>query len=97
VLRSYGIDPAVFEGKTLYQAGGCSRCHNTGYKGRIAIMEVMAINKELRRDILRGVSSKEIANKAKAQGMMTLKEIGLAKARDGITSLEGALEVTGGE
>ena len=97
VLRSYSIDPAVFEGATLFQAGGCSRCHNTGYKGRVAIMEVMSINKELRRDILRGVSSKEIAVKAKAQGMMMLKDIGLAKARDGVTSLEGALEVTGGD
>ncbi|MEI6969927.1 MAG: ATPase, T2SS/T4P/T4SS family [bacterium] len=96
-LRSYSIDPAIFDGATLFQAGGCSRCHNTGYKGRLAIMEVMAINRELRRDILRGVSSKEIAIKAKSQGMMTLKEIGLDKARIGITSLEGALEVTGGE
>ena len=97
VLRSYGIDPAVFEGATIFQAAGCLRCRNTGYKGRLAIMEVMPINKELRKDILRGVSSREIALKAKALGMMTLKEIGLAKARDGITSLEGALEVTGGE
>ena len=97
VLRNYGIDPVVFQGATIFQATGCLRCRNTGYKGRLAIMEVMSINKELRKDILRGVSSREIALKAKALGMMTLKEIGLAKARDGITSLEGALEVTGGE
>jgi len=97
VLRTYGIDPEFFKGATMYQACGCSRCHNTGYKGRIAIMEVLQINRELRTDILRGVSSREIAQKAKKMGMVTLKDVGLTKARDGLTSLEGAIEVTGGE
>ena len=96
-LKTYGIDPTMFDGMTLYEANGCARCHNTGYKGRAAIMEVLPINKQVRMDILRGVSSKEIAAKAKANGMMTLKDIGLAKAKDGVTSIEGALEVTGGE
>ena len=97
LLHSYSIDAAVFEGHSLYEAAGCARCHGTGYKGRSAIMEVLPMNRELRQDILKGVSSKDIANKAKAKGMLTLKDIGLTKVRDGVTSLEGALEVTGGD
>jgi type IV pilus assembly protein PilB len=96
-LQAYGIEASFFEGVTLYQAGGCPRCRNTGYKGRAAIMEVLTINSELRKDILRGVSSKEIATKARAKGMVTLKEIGLMRVKEGVTSLGAALETTGGE
>mgnify|MGYP000049867156 CR=1 FL=1 len=82
---------------TIYQAAGCPRCHNIGYKGRSAIMEVLPVDKELRRDILSGLSSKEIGAKARAKGMLTLKDVGLTKVKEGLTSLDAALQVTGGD
>lgn len=95
-LRSYDVDPAFFKGFTIYGPGGCPKCHKSGYKGRIAIMEVLPIDREFRNDVLKGVSSKEIADKAKKKGLLSLKDIGMIKARDGLTSIEAALEVTGG-
>ena len=96
-LEAYNIDPVYFEGATVYEAGGCARCHNSGYKGRISVMEVLEVDSELRTDILKGVSAGEIGAKAKAKGMLTLKDIGLQKIKDGITSIDAALAVTGGE
>jgi type IV pilus assembly protein PilB len=95
-LKAYEVDPALFEGATIYGPGGCPKCHNSGYKGRAAIMEVLRVDRETRRDILHGLSSKEIAAKAKEKGMLTLKDIGMEKVKEGITSIEAALTVTGG-
>jgi len=55
------------------------------------------MTREIRYDILRGVSSKEIAAKAKKNGMLTLKDIGLIKVKAGLTSIDSALETTGGD
>jgi type II secretory ATPase GspE/PulE/Tfp pilus assembly ATPase PilB-like protein len=60
-------------------------------------MEVLPMNRELRQDIIKGLPVKEIAEKARAKGMLSLKDIGLRKVKDGLTSLEAALEVTGGD
>ena len=97
LMSLYNIDPHFFDGVTMYKAVGCPKCHNTGYKGRIAIMEVLPMNRELRQDIIKGTPIKEISAKARKMGMLTLKDIGLRKVKEGVTSLEQALEVTGGE
>jgi type II secretory ATPase GspE/PulE/Tfp pilus assembly ATPase PilB-like protein len=96
VLRTNHIDPAFFEGSTLYGAVGCPRCGG-GYKGRGAIMEVMLVNDEIRQGILKGLNTAELREAARKSGMITLKDAGLQRVKDGITSLEQALEVTGGE
>ena len=95
-LRAYDIDPGFFKGFTTYAPAGCPKCHKSGYKGRLAIMEVLPMDRDFRQDVLKGVSSKEIADKAKRKGLLSLKDIGMIKARDGVTSIEAALEVTGG-
>jgi len=97
ILGEYGVDPAVFKGGNVHGARGCPKCHNSGYKGRAAIMEVLTVDRELRRDIVKGLSIKEIATKARSKGMLTLKDIGLIKAKEGLTSIEEALLVTGGD
>ena len=98
LMETYHLDPKLFDGSTLYGPGaGCAKCHNTGYKGRIAIMEVMPMNRIMRQDIIDGLGVKEIAEKAKANGMLGLKDIGLQKVKQGLTSLQAALEVTGGD
>jgi len=96
VLEINRIDPSYFEDATIYEAVGCPRC-SRGFKGRSAIMEVLSIDDELRDAILRGATTPEIRALGKKNGMLTLKDAGLTRVRDGITSLEAALEVTGGE
>jgi type IV pilus assembly protein PilB len=95
-LATYEIDAKQFEGLTVYEKAGCPRCRNTGFKGRIAVMEVLQVDRELRQDILAGIDSKQIAAKAVKKGMLTLKDIGIRKVREGLTSIDAALAVTGG-
>jgi len=96
ILQINHIDPAVLEGADVFEAVGCPRCVN-GYKGRGAIMEVLLMNDEIRQHILEGATTNEIRALGKKNGMVSLKEAGLTRVKEGLTSLEAALEVTGGE
>jgi type IV pilus assembly protein PilB len=77
-----------------YKGQGCSTCNNTGYKGRIGLYEVMEINDEIRELILIGASALELRKKAIEDGMITLRESGLHKIRDGLTTLEEVVRET---
>ena len=76
-----------------YKPVGCSACNN-GYKGRVGIYQVMPISEEIQRIILRDGSALEIAEQARLEGVRTLRESGLYKAKIGLTSLEEVLAVT---
>jgi type IV pilus assembly protein PilB len=78
---------------TLFQPVGCSGCSNTGYHGRIALHEVMAVSEEIERLAVARASSAEIGRVAREQGMLTLREDGWAKAQLGMTSVEEILRV----
>lgn len=80
-----------------YKGKGCAACNNTGYKGRIALYEVMPISDEIRELILEGASAKEIKKTAIRLGMKTLRMSGLTKVKEGITSIEEVLRVTFGD
>jgi type IV pilus assembly protein PilB len=73
---------------------GCPTCGNTGYKGRIALYEVMPITEEVRELILMGASASEIKNQAISQGMKTLRQSGLTKIMEGVTSVSEILRTT---
>jgi type IV pilus assembly protein PilB len=73
---------------TLFRATGCGKCAHTGYRGRLAIHEVMTVTEEIERLIVERASSDEIMKFARAQGMRTLREDGLAKILLGHTTLE---------
>ncbi|MCM3904582.1 MAG: type IV-A pilus assembly ATPase PilB [Pyrinomonadaceae bacterium] len=77
-----------------YKGKGCSTCNNTGYKGRIGLYEVMEVNDEIRELILIGASALELRKKAIEDGMITLRESGLQKIRDGLTTLEEVVRET---
>ncbi|MBS3763256.1 MAG: Flp pilus assembly complex ATPase component TadA [Planctomycetes bacterium] len=81
---------------TLYRGEGCSDCSGTGYRGRIAIFEVMEMSQELRDLAFEKAPAGELRDKARAQGMMTLMEDGLRKVQAGTTTLEEVLRVAGG-
>jgi type IV pilus assembly protein PilB len=105
VLIANRIDPAFFMKAAgekagyvpIFKAVGCPKCNNTGYKGRGAIMEVLPIKDDIKDLIMKGATSGAIREAACAAGMVTLKESGLRKVKEGVTSLESALELTGGE
>jgi type IV pilus assembly protein PilB len=79
---------------TPMRGKGCDRCLNTGYKGRVGLYEVMEISEELRELILVGASGPELRRKAVDEGMITLRQSGLRKVKDGMTSLEEVVRET---
>ena len=78
----------------LFRGRGCERCSNTGYKGRVALYEVLEIEDEMREMILSGASAFELRQKAVQNGMMTLRGSGLQKIRDGMTTLDEVVRET---
>ena len=97
LLVANKIDPAPFEGVEVFGPVGCPKCHGLGYKGRGSMMEVMPITPKIRTIIEKGGDAELLKTLALEEGMVTLKEAGMRKVRAGLTSLEQALEVTGGE
>jgi type IV pilus assembly protein PilB len=87
-----GIEQSPLTGP-LFKPVGCSSCSNTGYRGRIALHEVMTVTEDIERLAVARASSTEIAKVAIAQGMATLRQDGWAKAQAGLTSVEEILRV----
>jgi type IV pilus assembly protein PilB len=77
-----------------YKGKGCPTCNDTGYKGRIGLYEVMEVTDEVRELILIGASALELRKKSIEDGMITLRESGLQKIRNGITTIEEVLRET---
>ena len=77
-----------------YKAVGCERCKGSGYKGRVGIYEVMPVTEAIQHIILKGGSSIEIAGQAQREGVSNLRQSGLVKVRQGLTSLEEVLGCT---
>ena len=77
-----------------YGPSGCSECRNTGYKGRLGIYEVMPISDEMRQLIMRNGTSLDIADQAQKEGIRNLRQSGLLKVKQGVTSLEEIEAVT---
>jgi type IV pilus assembly protein PilB len=78
---------------TPFKPVGCSACNN-GYKGRVGIYQVMPITEEIQRIILKSGSALDIEQQARKEGIRTLRESGLVKVKQGMTSLEEVLNVT---
>jgi len=89
-----GIDPSIFDGATLYRGRGCERCKNSGYAGRLAIIEAMTISDEIRKLIIARANSRELGKIAIGQGMRTLRMVALDRAREGVSTLEQVLVLT---
>ena len=97
-LLEAGFKPEELDGSwTLYGPGSCERCKGSGYKGRVGIYQVMPISEEMQRLILAGATSLDLEKQAKAEGVRDLRESGLLKVKQGMTSLEEVVRVTMGE
>ncbi len=91
ILEEYEIDRNKI---ILYKGEGCPHCKDTGYKGRIAIFELMIITDNIRDLITRNVTTGKLRETAIKEGMCMLKEDGLKKVHSGITTIEEVLRVT---
>ena len=93
-LVEIGFPSEEVASTTCYMGNGCEACGGTGYKGRVAIYEVMVLNPELRDMVLSGASALEIKRGASQQGMRTLRMSGLEKLQEGITTIEEIVRIT---
>ena len=94
IIKELGLRESDLSGKNFYKGKGCSSCNRTGYKGRLAILEIMIINDEICSHIIDQSSIETIKGVAKKGGMVTLSESGLNSAYKGITTLEEIVRET---
>jgi type II secretory ATPase GspE/PulE/Tfp pilus assembly ATPase PilB-like protein len=94
MYEDLNIDPATFEGVALYRGRGCDRCKNTGYSGRMAIIEAMTVTDEIRKLIISRANTRELSKVAIGQGMRTLRMVALERAREGVSTLDQVLVLT---
>ena len=94
MFQDLNIDPSMFDGVTLYRGRGCDRCKNSGYAGRLAIIEAMSITDEIRKLIIARANTREMGKVSIGQGMRTLRMVALDRAREGISTLEQVLLLT---
>jgi type IV pilus assembly protein PilB len=86
------LDPE--EEQLFHKPVGCKRCNNTGYYGRSAVLEILMVDEEVQNLVITGASAPEIKRAARRNGMYTLRENALRKAKAGVTSIEEVLRVT---
>ncbi|WP_282753999.1 type II secretion system ATPase GspE [Desulfuromonas thiophila] len=92
LLRDLGVDPA--KAPPFYRGRGCDRCMQIGYRGRSGIYELLILTEDLRSALLQHSDAASLRQLAIGQGMVPLRQAGLEKARQGLTSLEEVLRVT---
>ncbi len=93
-LVPYGHRPSGRGRVRLLRGRGCPACNFTGLKGRVALYEVMPVNQAVRDMIVRGASPGDLRALAQEQGLPTLRQAGLAKALEGVTTVDEVLRVT---
>jgi type II secretory ATPase GspE/PulE/Tfp pilus assembly ATPase PilB-like protein len=94
-LLESGLNPQKYKGQKFYEARGCPECLDTGYKGRTAIAELLELSDEIREMILERKPLSEVKKRAKSEGMVFLREVGMEeKVLKGVTSLKELNKVT---
>jgi type IV pilus assembly protein PilB len=94
VLADLGFTPEQMASAKLMKGRGCKTCNGSGYKGRVALYEVMRFTDNLREMVLQGASTAELKAAAVKQGMITLRAAGNMKIAQGVTTPEEVLRVT---
>ncbi|OGP78592.1 MAG: type IV-A pilus assembly ATPase PilB [Deltaproteobacteria bacterium RBG_16_49_23] len=94
LLIDLGVPPDEAKTFPVYKGKGCPICNNTGYKGRVGLYEVMAIKEEIKELILSRASTSEVKREAMRLGMKTLRQSGVIKIREGLTTIEEVLRST---
>jgi type IV pilus assembly protein PilB len=93
-LLNLGFKKEELSETKVYKGRGCDKCNNTGYKGRVALIEVMHIDDDMRELILAGASAIELRKRCMDKGMITLRRSGLIKIKEGVTTIEEVVRET---
>jgi type IV pilus assembly protein PilB len=96
-LRSLNLNPDQIESATFRKGHGCDRCRGTGYKGRMGIFEICVLDDEIRRMVNEGMSIASIRGRARELGMRTLREDGIRKVLNGMTTPDEVITSTMGD
>ena len=94
VLAELNLTPREVKGRHFRYGKGCEACHHTGYKGRLAIFEILLVSERIRQRITENVSTDRIREAALEEGMRTLRDSGLLAIYDGITTVEEIIRAT---
>jgi type IV pilus assembly protein PilB len=94
LLEDAGIPEDIIPDGKVYKGKGCAQCNQTGYKGRIGLYEIMPVSPTIRNMIVKGASSDAIAKQAHEEGMKTLRDDGIEKIKQGITTVEELMRET---
>jgi len=92
-LKTVGITKDQIELATIYQSCGCEKCLKTGYSGRIGIFEILVLDDTLKSLVLKTFDSNQIKNAALNQNMITLRQDGIQKILEGVTTIEEVLRI----
>ena len=93
-LQSIGVPPDYFKENHIYKAIGCEKCIGTGYRSRLGIFEIMVLTDKLKNLILETFDSNQIQTEARREKMMSLRQDGIQKVLNGVTTIEEVLRVT---
>ncbi|HEY5504665.1 MAG TPA: GspE/PulE family protein, partial [Sedimentisphaerales bacterium] len=93
-LMELGLSPDDVKGKQFYYGAGCSRCNNTGYKGRTGLYEIMTFNDEIRDLIMNHASSNVLRTASQKAGMKLLRDAGLSAIYNGLTTIDEVVKET---
>ncbi len=94
MLMELELTPSDVQDTTFFYGKGCKECNGSGYKGRIALFEIMVMSDRLRDRIMDGASTQELQSVAREEGMTTLRDAGLLHIYDGITTIEEVVKET---
>ena len=94
ILAQFGTTLEELDGKKFYKGRGCDVCNNTGYKGRVGLFELMIMTDELREMVMQNASADDMRKVAQANGMVTLRDAGIAFAHEGTTTADEVVRET---
>ncbi|MDE0959916.1 MAG: GspE/PulE family protein, partial [Planctomycetota bacterium] len=94
MLMELELTQSDVQGRTFFYGKGCKECNNSGYKGRVALFEIMQMTDRLRDVIMTGASTQEVQKLAREEGMKTLRDAGLIHIYDGVTTIEEVVKET---
>ncbi len=94
MLADLELDSTMIAGKKFFRGRGCQNCNRTGYKGRVGLFEMMPVNDDMREMIMNNASTDQLRTAAKNEGMVTLRDAGIAAVFEGITTAEEVIRET---
>ncbi len=94
LLQRLGLDPDKHKETLFHRGKGCDHCSGTGYRGRVALYEVMEMDEQLNKCVVKGMPSSELKKKARSRGMLSLRDSGIHKVLEGLTTIEEVLAAT---